>query len=176
MSREQLERLSKDELQQLILQQQALIEQLQARVAELEAAIRRRTRPPKDASNSSVPPSQTRKPNRPERKPQQKRGPKPGHQGRSRRRQTPDIIVECRPTCCDRCGAELPPAGGRLLGAGQVVELPPVRPVVIEARRYECACPACGYRQAADYPLGLEPQRVFGPRLEALVCYFHHVV
>ena len=50
-----------------------------------------------------------------------------------------------------------------------------MRAVVIEARRYGCACPNCGHRQAAEYPAGLEPQRVFGPRLESLVCYLHHV-
>jgi len=135
MTRKQLEQLLKAELIEIILQQQALIEQLQARVAELERAINRLTQPPKDASNSSTPPSQTRKPNRPERKPKKKRGPKPGHQGRSRRRQEPHVIVECQPTCCDHCGAELVQAPGRLLGTSQVVEIPPVQPLVIEARR-----------------------------------------
>jgi transposase len=69
----------------------------------------------------------------------------------------------------------LPKAGGRLLGTSQVIEIPPVQPVVIEARRYGCACPNCGCPQAGEYPAGLAPQRVFGPRLEALVCYLHHV-
>jgi len=175
MTREQLEQLSKAELVEIILQQQATIEQLLARVARLEDQIKRLTQPPKDASNSSTPPSKNRKPNRPNRKSDAKRGPKPGHEGRSRKRQEPDAIVECWPASCDHCGAGLPQAGGRLLGASQVVEIPPVRPVVIEARRYGCACPSCGRRQAGEYPAGLEPQRVFGPRLEALVCYLHHV-
>jgi len=182
MTREQLEQLCKAELiaiilqqQATLLQQQALIEQLQARVAQLEDLVKRLTQPPKDASNSSTPPSKARKPNRPDRKPKKKRGPKAGHEGRSRKRQAPDVIVECRPASCDRCGAELPQAAGKLLGTSQVVEIPPVQPVVIEARRYESACPCCGHRQAGQYPSGLEPQRVFGPRLEALVCYFHHV-
>lgn len=182
MTREQLEQLSRAELveiilqqQATILQQQATIEQLQARVAQLEELVKRFTQPPKDASNSSTPPSKTRKPNRPERKSKAKRGPKPGREGRSRKREEPDVIVECRPTCCECCGMELPQAAGRLLGTSQVVEIPPVRPVVIEARRYGCVCPNCGRRLAGEYPPGLEPQRVFGPRLESLVCYFHHV-
>jgi len=168
MTREQLEQLSKAELIEAVLD-------LQARLAALEDQVNLLTQPSKDASNSSVPPSKTRKPNRPDRKPTQKRGPKPGHEGRGRKRQEPDAIVECRPASCDHCGADLPQAGGRLLGASQVIEIPPVQPVVIEAHRYECACPSCGRRQAGEYPAGLEPQRVFGPRLEALVCYFHHV-
>ncbi|MDI9582878.1 MAG: IS66 family transposase [Acidobacteriota bacterium] len=168
MTREQLEQLSKAELVEIVLG-------LQARLAAVEDQIKRLTQPPKDSSNSSTPPSKTRKPNRPANKPKKKRGPKPGHEGRSRKREDPDVIVECRPASCDHCGADLRQAGGRLLGASQVVEMPPMRPVVIEARRYGCACANCGRRQAGQYPAGLEPQRVFGPRLEALVCYLHHV-
>ena len=55
------------------------------------------------------------------------------------------------------------------------MELPPVRPVVIEARRYQSTCPNCGRKQAGQYPPGLEAPRVFGPHLQAVVCYFHHV-
>ncbi len=182
MTREQLEQLSKAELveiilqqQATILQQQALIAQLQTAVAQLQEQVNRLTQPPKDASNSSTPPSKTRKPNRPNRKSNAKRGPKSGHTGASRTRQAPDVIVECRPTSCDRCGAGLPQAGGKLLGTSQVVEIPPVQPVVIEALRFGCACPNCGCPQAGEYPAGLEPQRVFGPRLEALVSYLYHV-
>ena len=151
------------------------IKNLQARLAELEAQIKRFTQPPKDASNSSTPPSQTRHPNRPASQPRQKHGPKPGHEGRSRQRQTPEVIVECRACACDHCGGPLPQSGGRLLGTSQVVELPPVRPVVTEARRYQATCPNCGRKQVGQYPPGLEAQRVFGPHLEAVVCYFHHV-
>lgn len=175
MSRQELEQLSKPRLIEIILQQQALIEQVQARVAQLEDQIKGLIQPPKDSSNSSVPPSKTRKPNRRQSRRKKQRGPKPAHPGTSRKRQEPDAIVECRPTSCDHCGGDLPHSGGRLLGTSQVVELPPVRPVVIEARRYQATCPICGRRQAGEYPPGLEPQRVFGPRLEALVCYFHHV-
>ncbi len=60
MIRQQLQQLSKSELIAVILQQQALIEQLQARVAELEEQIKRLTQPPKDCSNSSVPPGPAR--------------------------------------------------------------------------------------------------------------------
>ncbi len=63
MTRQQLQQLSKDELIEIILGQQVLIEELQARVSELEAQVERLTRPAKDCANSSVPPSQSRKPN-----------------------------------------------------------------------------------------------------------------
>ncbi|MFQ5830920.1 MAG: IS66 family transposase [Candidatus Methylomirabilia bacterium] len=163
------------QLQAQQLQHQALIERLRARIGELEELIKRLTQPPKDCSNSSVPPSKTRKPNPPPSRPKNKRGPKHGHRGRSRKRQQPDAMVECRPTCCGHCGADLPQAGGRLLGRSQVVDIPPVRHIVVQAQRYGATCPNCGHKQAGRYPAGMEPHRVFGPRLEALVCYFHHV-
>ncbi|MEA3401681.1 MAG: IS66 family transposase, partial [Armatimonadota bacterium] len=132
------------------------------------------TGPPKDHTNSSVPPSKSRKPNRGGRS-NAKRGPKKGHQGHSRRRQEPDITLQCRPTHCDDCGADLSHLPGREIGSSQVVEIPPVRPVVIEARRYEVDCPHCGHHQQAQYPPALEPERTFGPRIEALVAYLQHV-
>jgi hypothetical protein len=153
MTREQLEQLSKDELIDIILRQQTYIERLETRVAQLEARVERLTGPPKDHTNSSVPPSQSRKPNR-DGPGQSKRGPKKGHRGHSRKRQEPDITLQCRPDRCDDCGADLSNVPGRQVGSGQVVELPPVRSVVIEARRYEVDCPHCGHRQQADYPPG----------------------
>lgn len=50
-------------------------------------AVQRLMGAPQDCSNSALPPAQSPKPNRPERQPKQKRGPKPGHEGHSRRRQ-----------------------------------------------------------------------------------------
>ena len=92
MTREQLQQLSKDELIEIILRQQEIIEQLQARVAAWEAQVERLTDPPKDHTNSSFPPSRSRKPNHGGRS-NAKRGPEKGHQGRSRRRQEPDITL-----------------------------------------------------------------------------------
>jgi len=56
-----------------------------------------------------------------------------------------------------------------------VVEIPPLRPVVIEARRHEITCPVYGEVHRDDYPPGLEPRRSLGPRIEALVAYLQHV-
>lgn len=54
-----------------------------------------------------------------------------------------------------------------------MVELPPVRPVVIEAWQYAARCGGCGTRTKGTYPEGLEPTRTFGPQVEALLGYFH---
>jgi transposase len=146
---------------------------LTARVAELEAELARLRRPPRTPENASVPPSRGFKANRAERR-RKKRGPKRGHLGSSRRRTLPDVVVRCRPTACQGCGATLPEAGQRRVRRSQVVELPELRPVVVEAWGYAARCAACGARSVATLPAGLEAQRTFGPRLEALLGYLHH--
>jgi transposase len=161
--RNALKQLDIDELVDIILA-------LQAKVQELEARL---NRPPKTPRNSSTPPSQGRKGKRPKEKPQAKRGPKAGHPGSSRIKREPDITVELRVEQCAACGADLREVPQTVIGSSQVIELPPVRPVVIEAQRCAVTCPVCGETQSADYPAGLEPERVFGPRLEASAHYLH---
>src|SRR6266436_3044578 len=75
MYRDELAKLSKDELIALGLAQAAQIEELTRRVAELEAKL---GGPPKTPDNSSIPPSQGRKPSRAERRAAKKRKGRPG--------------------------------------------------------------------------------------------------
>ena len=65
MYQDDLAKLTKDELVALVGAQAAQIAELTRRVAELEAKL---GQPPKTPDNSSVPPSQARKPNRAERR------------------------------------------------------------------------------------------------------------
>ncbi len=141
------------------LNQEALIDrivELTSRVAELEARLAALESPPKTPANSSVPPSQARKPNRAERR-QKKRGPKRGHAGASRQRAVPDATITCRPTLVPR----------------QIEELPVLRTVVIEVARYQAECANCGHRTAAEPPAWFAPHATFGPRVEALLAYLH---
>jgi transposase len=165
MSDEELRHLSPEQVV-------ALVRRLEARIAELEAELARRGGPPKTPQNSSTPPSKGFKRERPPGE-GAKRGPPFGHQGTSRQRAAPDWIVLCQPTHCAGCGQDLSAAPQERVGVSQVVELPPVEPVVLEAWRYEATCPACGATTAAAYPAGFEPTRVFGPHLEALWTYLH---
>ena len=165
--------MSDDELRHLSPEQVvALVRRLEARIAELEAELAHRGGPPKTPQNSSTPPSKGFKR---ERSPREgaKRGPPFGHRGTSRQRAVPDWIVLCQPAHCGTCGQELPAAPQERVGISQVVELPPVEPVVYEAWRYAATCPHCGTTTVAEYPAGFEPTRVFGPRLEALWTYLH---
>jgi transposase len=186
MDREELDRLSREELLELLVQQAEVIGRQQAALAEGEAAIERRDekirgleeelaqfrRPVKTPENSSVPPSRGQKANRVAGR-RRKLGAKRGHVGVSRLRSEPDVVVECRPRACAGCGQELPHTGGRRTGRSQVVELPAFAPVVIEAWQYTVACNQCGDRTAGTYPAGLEPRRTFGPGVEALLSYLH---
>ncbi len=179
MDRAALERLSRAELIELVVRMAemvALVGRLEERIAELEGRLAERdaaaepAAPPKTSANSSVPPSVGFKADRPERRARKRRR---GHAGISRRRQRPDVIVRCRPSTCAGCGEPLPLAGQRRVGRSQVVELPPVRPVVIEAWQYAARCGGCGHRTKGAYPAGLEPTRTFGPQIEAVLGYFH---
>ena len=181
MDREALRRLSRDELIELVVrltemvaaagQQQERLAELDRRLAEVQAEVERLSAPPKTSENSSVPPSVGFTANRTERR--RRRGKRRGHAGTSRRRQQPDVIVRCRPRTCQGCGEPLPLAGQRRVGRSQVVELPPVRPVVIEGWQYAARCRGCGTRTKGTYPAGLEPTRTFGPGIEALLGYLH---
>ena len=172
MDREALLALDKPALVDLVLHQQQVISELTARVVELEARLAALESPPKTPGNSSVPPSQARKPKRAERR-EKKRGPKRGHAGTSRQRAVPDATISCRPTNCGGCGLLLPPEGQRLIGRSQIEELPVLRTLVIEVLRYQATCANCGQRTAAQAPRWFAPHATFGPRVEALLVYLH---
>ena len=179
MSDEELAGLSPREVIALVRQLEARLRAVeaelaaaQARNAELEAELARRGGPPKTPQNSATPPSKGFKRERPAGE-GAKRGPPFGHPGTSRRRAQPDWVVLCQPTHCAGCGADLMAVLQERVGTSQVVELPPVRPVVLEAWRYAARCPHCGAPTTADYPAGFEPTRAFGPHLEALWTYLH---
>jgi transposase len=177
MSDDELRQLSPDEVVVRFRRLEGELAAAQTRIAELEAALAQRGGPPKTPQNSSTPPSKGFKRERPAGE-GAKRGPPVGHLGTSRRRAEPDWVVLCQPTHCAACGHALTDSSQQRVGQSQVVELPPVQPVVFEAWRYAATCPHCGTTTVAEYPAGFEPTRVFGPRLEALWTYLreqHHL-
>src|SRR5215210_484166 len=179
MDREALERLSRDEPLNLLYRQQealaeraAAIERRDEKIRALEEELSQFRRPVKTPENASVPPSRGQKAHRAAGR-RRKHGPKRGHVGVSRARSEPDVVVACRPSACDGCGEPLAQTGGRRVGRSQVTELPSFEPVVVEAWQYALTCAHCGVQTAGTYPSGLEPQRTFGPAVEALLSYLH---
>src|SRR4051812_46273438 len=130
MGRGELERLSKEELIELVLRLQ---------------------RPEKTSRTSSKPPSTDRKKQRERSKPG---GAKPGHEGHSRvLSETPDEVVEHRPGQCSGCGAALgADLPAETVSVHERIDVPEVRPLVTHHRRLAVGCPTCGTRVVAPPP------------------------
>jgi len=176
-----LSRLTHEEKDALILalwrQVQALTAQVQtlmARVAELEAKL---GGPPKTPDNSSLPPSQGKKPNRAAKAP--RRGPRPGSLGRMgggrALTENPDEIVSAKPVRCAHCQTTLGEADQVLHGRYDKIDLPQVAPVVTRVERYAGRCRCCGGTTLAPVPEGLEPGTPFSVGIVALAMYLRFV-
>ena len=152
-----------------------LVVQLMTEVQRLQAAVDRLTKPPTTSQNSSQPPSRDQKRNASGNPSPRARGAKPGHAKAVRPLvDHPDTVIESPVTTCTSCGTDLQALTPQRILRRQLTELPELKPVVIETRQHEVMCPGCGQLQHGILPAGLEATRQFGPRLEALVTYFHH--
>ena len=121
MDRTDLQRLSKDELIELVLRLQ---------------------RPDKTSRTSSKPPSTDKKEKRENARPG---GAKPGHEPHNRRlADDPNEVRDHRPTCCEQCGGSLSDGDMALIGEYDEIEIPPLKPHVVRHRRFACQCPHCG--------------------------------
>jgi len=172
MNRDDLAQLSKDDLIELVLSQAAQIAALARRVAELEARL---GEPPKDSSNSSVPPSRDRKANRRPRPPGSRREASLGRAGGGRAlHPNPDEVVIARLTSCPHCKAAMSHQDQHAIDRYDRIELPVVRPVVTRVERHGAICRGCGRRVIAPAPAGLEPGSPFGARIAALAVYLRY--
>jgi transposase len=130
----------------------------------------RETPPPPTSQNSSQPPSQDQKANRPADTPRTKHGPPTGHPKHERQLVPhPDEIVAVRPTHCPTCQIDLAGQLGCVLDCTQITELPEPQAQVIEVRLVAVTCPCCGVSHTEEPPSGLELHRQFGARLEATI-------
>jgi transposase len=168
-----LDELSHAEKDALI---RALIAQLaaaQQQIAVLQARVDELTRPAKTPNNSSKPPSQGQKENRPS--PGDDR---PGRKSRPGVGRTlhpnPDRVVDARLTACPNCQAVFPETLQTPQNVYERIELPPVKPDVTQVRLFGGRCACCGERVVATAPPGLEPGSPFGQSIAALVVYLHY--
>jgi transposase len=99
-----------------------------------------------------------------------KRGGQPGHKGHSRFLYEPsecESILEHHPESCSCCGEIL-------LGEDtnpyrhQIVEIPPVNPIIIEHRLHQLMCQECGTLTRATLPVEVDPSG-YGVRVVAMV-------
>ena len=148
MNREELERLTKPELIDLLLGLQ---------------------RPDKTSRTSSKPPSTDRKGKREGSRPG---GAKPGHKGHARAlAETADTHEDHRPAHCQHCGLPfVEDAMGEVIGEYDEIDLPAVKPIIRRHRRMSCTCLACGKATSAPVPQAAQGTP-FGRRIHALALY-----
>ena len=187
---------SNDNIETLIRHFQALsteVEQLKSKVKELEhiekenKTLRRENEDlkeklskyenPKSSNNSSIPPSKDE--NRPfkSKSLRKKTGRKPG--GQEGREGTtlemvsdPNEIIDHVPEYCKCCGKDIADIPGEFVERKQVIDLPPIDPVITEHRVYKKQC-SCGHVTAYSFAGGLQAPGRYGPMIESLTGYFH---
>jgi hypothetical protein len=87
-----------------------------------------------------------------------KRGGQPGHPGSGPELlpiERVDEVVEHHPGACRRCGTLLQGADPAPL-RHQVIEIPPITPLVIEHRLHRLVCPCCSTSTCATLPADVE--------------------
>jgi transposase len=138
----------------------ALQEQVSTLQEQLNQTSRNSSRPP-----SSDPP-QVPRPRRP--RGQRRRGGQPGHPGPTRTLlpvEDVNEVVVLKPEACSQCHAPLSgddPTPWR----HQVIEIPPITPVVTEYQWHQLVCAVCGEVTRAAWPTGV-PSGTYGPRVQA---------
>lgn len=132
---------------------------------------------PKNSNNSSVPPSKDE--NRPfkskslRKKTGRKPGGQKGHEGTTLEMVSdPDEIIDHVPGYCKCCGRDISCVPGKFVDRKQVIDLPPIEPVVTEHRVYKKRC-SCGHVTTSSFPDGLQAPVSYGPMIESLTGYFH---
>lgn len=144
------------------------VNRLEERLGEIEEQLNR------NSKNSSRPPSKDEPWKKREKKIKEagsrKRGGQKGHQGSQRYLYEPEEckeIQEVKPETCGHCGSELR-GEDKNPYRHQVVEIPPVKPEVIEYRLHKLICPDCGYATRGKLPSGVT-KKGYGERLSGLV-------
>ena len=132
---------------------------------------------PKNSNNSSVPPSKDENRTFKSKSLRKKTGRKPGgqkgHEGTTLEMVSdPNEIIDHAPEYCACCGKDLTDTPGEFVERKQVVDIPPIKPVITEHRVYKKECD-CGHVTMSSFPGGLQALVSYGPMIESLVGYFH---
>lgn len=103
---------------------------------------------------------------------QRRAGGQPGKPGRSLPlSDTPDATIEHAPEVCSGCGAGLGDATTVGATRRQVVDIPPVVPVVTEHQALIRRCACCGTKTAGVFPDHVRAPISYGPGVRARVVY-----
>ncbi len=153
------------------------IKSLEQQIAELVAVQQQLLeKVNRTSSNSSSPPSLDppgfgKKPQ--QQKSSKKRGGQPGHQGHSRNLYPIEAcseVIDHQPQECNSCGEPLSGSDPNPY-RHQIVEIPPISPLVIEHRLHQLTCTGCGALTRAILPEDVNPSG-YGVGVVALVAFF----
>lgn len=148
------------------------IKQLQLTIAELLSGGDQQV-PAKNSGNSSLAPSSDIVPRTKSlRKPgSKKNGGQAGHEGSTLKfSDTPDFTKDIIPETCLVCGADLSDRESTLAAYRQVIDIPPVRPVVTRYNVFQKVC-NCGVCTQSLFPQGVNAPVSYGQGVESLVVY-----
>jgi transposase len=84
--------------------------------------------------------------------------------------QTPDQVVDHRPSHCEACQRELGTVG-QIKERRQVHELPILRLMVTEHQVEVLTCPMCQHQTVGRFPRGVQAPGHYGPGVQALAVY-----
>ena len=132
--------------------------------------------PPKDSTNSNLPPSKDKF--RPDRrrslreKSSKKTGGQKGHKGSTLEfNPNPDQVIPIHVKHCKKCGNRLLQSKAILKASRQQIEIPPIKPIVKQFDIYSNTC-HCGCTNDALFPYGIRATVQYGPRVRSFINYF----
>ncbi|WP_373546631.1 IS66 family transposase [Chamaesiphon sp.] len=177
--------ISPEEWAQVPVSVLKLIEELVRRMDKIEqevAALRTENELLKEqlartSANSSQPPSKnslTFKPNRKE-PTGKKRGGQIGHIGHERKLYPVEVcqeVIDHYPAQCSKCGSEVSESISSQAYRHQVVEIPPVQPIITEHRFHQITCSCCGTENQASIMPEIIGKGGYGARVAAYVGLF----
>lgn len=168
-----LEQVSEQEKDALIVALWAEVQRLRTRLTALEAKLRE---PRKEARNASVPPSPTPQANTPRRPPQGvRREARVGRAGGGRPlHPTPDQVLMAKAKICPQCRHGVLAAEQALPAVYDKIERPAVTPIVTRVEPSGGQCTACGQPYVAPVPAGMEPGSPFGASVQRLATYLRY--
>ena len=150
----------------------SIIELQSARIAELESLLVTQS-VVKTSKNSHIPPSVdlSRKNQSLREKSDKPVGGQKGHRGHTlKMSDKPDAVEKLYPAFCNNCGASLSDAEFDLTGRRQVIDIPPIVPIITEFQKYSTVC-GCGHHQSGTFPSGVDNHIQYGPNIQSLVVY-----
>lgn len=178
-----LKRLESLEIEVVVLRRKsasddATIARLNKRVETLEKKLEKANQKlQKDSSNSSIPPSQDpfrkKKDTSLRTKSGKKPGGQPGHKGTHLQMSDhPDHIEEYRIDTCEYCNMQME-GKEDLLSRRQVIDIPPIKPIITEHRVYQSTCTCCGKLNKGEFPSDVKGHVSYGTGIDHLIVYLN---